>query len=86
MMTCPEVIEAYVRRYYIAVFGLGAGDRVMDDIGETLHLPGFSAVPAAGRAKARKLVREANALNGLAALVRRFIPAEVFEPTPPPAG
>jgi hypothetical protein len=49
----------------------------MDEIGDTLPLPGFSPL-LTGRPEARKLGREANALDGLAALVGRFIPAEIF--------
>ncbi len=80
MRRCLTVIEAYVRRYYIAAGSLATGDRGMDDIGETLHLPGFSPPTNPSRPKAQKLAREANSLDGLAALVGRFIPAEIFEP------
>ena len=79
MTRCWKIIKAYARRYYVAASGLRRGDRGMDQIGETLHLPGFSAVSKAVQAKARKLVREASALDGLAALVGRFIPGELFE-------
>jgi hypothetical protein len=49
-------------------------------IGKTLYLPGFSHLLSGSRPKAQQLARETNALDGLAALVGRFIPAELFEP------
>lgn len=49
-------------------------------IGNTFYLPGFSHLLSGSRPKAQKLARETNALDGLATLVGRFIPAELFEP------
>ena len=49
-------------------------------ITKTLYLPGFSHLLGGSRPKAQRLARETNALDGLAALVGRFIPAEVFNP------
>jgi hypothetical protein len=47
-------------------------------IGKTLYLPGFSHLLNGSRSKAQRLVRQASTLNGLANLVGRFIPAELF--------
>jgi hypothetical protein len=49
-------------------------------IGKTLYLPRFSHLLNGSRPQARRLAKETNALDGLAALVGRFIPAEIFEP------
>lgn len=49
-------------------------------IGTTFYLPGFSHLLNGSRPKAQRLARETNALDGLATLVGRFIPAELFEP------
>ena len=49
-------------------------------IGKTLYLPGFSHLLSGSRPQAQKLARETSALDGLAGLVGRFIPAEIFEP------
>ena len=49
-------------------------------VGITFYLPGFSHLLNGSRPKAQKLARETNALDGLATLVGRFIPAELFEP------
>lgn len=49
-------------------------------IGKTLFLPGFSHLLNGSRPHAGKLARETNTLDGLAALVGRFIPAEIFDP------
>ena len=49
-------------------------------IGKTLYLPGFSHLLSGSRPQAQRLARETNALDGLAALVGRFIPPEIFEP------
>ena len=49
-------------------------------IGKTLYLPGFSHLLHGSRPQAQRLARETNALDGLAALVDRFIPAALFEP------
>jgi len=49
-------------------------------IGNTFYLPGFSHLLNGSRPKAQRLARETNALDGLATLVGRFIPAELFEP------
>ena len=51
-------------------------------IGKTLYLPGFSHLLSGSRPQARKLVRQTGNLDGLAALVGRFIPAEIFTPEP----
>jgi hypothetical protein len=48
-------------------------------IGKTLYLPGFSHLLNGSRPQAQRLAKEATALDGLAALVGRFIPAELFE-------
>jgi hypothetical protein len=48
--------------------------------GNTLYLPGFSHLLSGSRPQAQKLKRQANSLDGLAALVGRFIPAEIFVP------
>ena len=45
----------------------------MNQNGESLYLPGFSPLADASGPKAQKLAREANALDGLAALVGRFL-------------
>ncbi len=52
----------------------------MDQIGERFQFLGFSRIVSAIRSKAQRLAREANALDGLAALVGWFIPAEIFDP------
>jgi len=49
-------------------------------IGNTFYLPGFSHLLNGSRPKAQRLAREINNLDGLAALVGRFIPPEIFEP------
>jgi hypothetical protein len=49
-------------------------------IGKTLYLPGFSHLLAGSRPQAQKLKQQANSLDGLAALVGRFIPPEIFTP------
>ena len=49
-------------------------------IGKTLYLPGFSHLLHGSRPQAQRLARETNALDGLAALVGRFIPVALFEP------
>jgi hypothetical protein len=49
-------------------------------IGNTLYLPWFSHLLHGSRPQAQRLARETNALDGLAALVGRFIPAALFEP------
>ena len=48
-------------------------------IGKTLYSFGFSNLLSGSRARARRLAKETNALDGLAALVSRFIQAELFE-------
>jgi hypothetical protein len=52
----------------------------MDQIGETFQLPGLLPTVGASRPMARKLAREASAIDGLAALVGRFVPAGIFDP------
>lgn len=47
----------------------------------TLYLPGFSHRLYGRRAAATSVGAQAQALDGLAALVARFIPAELFAPT-----
>ena len=49
-------------------------------IGNTLYLPGFSHLLNGSRPKAQRLAKETNALDGLASLVGRFIPSDLFEP------
>lgn len=49
-------------------------------IGKTLFLSGFSHLLNGSRPQAQKLAKETNALDGLAALVSRFIPPEIFDP------
>jgi len=49
-------------------------------IGKTLYLPGFSHLLNGSRPQAQRLAKETSALGGLAALVSRFIPPEIFEP------
>ncbi len=51
-------------------------------IGKTLYLPGFSHLLSGSRPQAQKLVKQTGNLDGLAALVGRFIPAEIFTPEP----
>jgi hypothetical protein len=48
-------------------------------IGKTLYLPGFSHLLSGSRPQAQRLARETSALDGLAALVGRFIAPEIFE-------
>jgi hypothetical protein len=49
-------------------------------IGKTLFLPGFSHLLNGSRPQAQKLVKQSGNLDGLAALVGRFIPPEIFAP------
>ncbi len=49
-------------------------------IGNTFYLPGFSHLLAGSRPRTQQSAKETNALDGLAALVARFISAEIFEP------
>jgi hypothetical protein len=49
-------------------------------IGKTLYLPGFSHLLSGSKPKTRKLAEQAGNLDGLAALVGRFVPPEVFTP------
>jgi hypothetical protein len=51
-------------------------------IGKTLYLPGFSHLLSGSQPQARKLVKQTSNLDGLAALVGRFIPPEIFMPGP----
>lgn len=50
---------------------------------QTLYLPGFShQLHGRGRAAAQRLLARAERLDGLAALVAKFIPAKLFAPGP----
>jgi len=49
-------------------------------IGNTIYLPGFSHLLRGSRPGARKLGGQAGNLDGLASLVGRFIPPEIFAP------
>src|ERR1035438_8351181 len=51
-------------------------------IGKTLYLPGFSHLLDGSQRQARKTVDQASNLDGLAGLVGRFIPPEIFAPNP----
>jgi hypothetical protein len=48
----------------------------------TLYLPGFSHLLSGSRPQVKKLVKQTSNLDGLAALVGRFIPPELFSPEP----
>ena len=48
-------------------------------IGNTFYLPGFSHLLSGSRPRTQQLAKETSALDGLAALVARFIPAEIFD-------
>src|SRR5579884_779455 len=50
-------------------------------IGKTLYLPGFSHLLHGSRRLTQRLVQQGNHLDGLAALVARFVPRELFDPT-----
>jgi len=49
-------------------------------IGKTLLLPGFSHLLSGSRSQTQKLVKQSGNLDGLAGLVGRFIPPEIFTP------
>lgn len=49
-------------------------------IGKTSFLAEFSHLLNGSRPHAQKLARETNALDGLAALVGRFVPPMIFDP------